>query len=78
MTNLGFKIVGTEVEVGFSAATREEFDVAVARLTMLVETVWPKFGVVVVDDKPNDKPNDLTVDYHSQSSGNWREAQGLR
>ena len=74
MTNLGFKIVGTEVEVGFSAATREEFDVAVARLTMLVETVWPKFGVVVVDDKPND----LTVEYHSQPSGNWREAQGLR
>ena len=74
MTNLGFKIVGTEVEVGFSAATREEFDVAVARLTMLVETIWPKFSVIVVDEKPSD----LTVDYHGQSSGNWREAQGLR
>lgn len=41
MSNLGLKISGTELEVGFNAGTREEFDSYLAKLTMIADTVWP-------------------------------------
>ena len=40
MTNLGMKIVGDELEVGFTVSSREEFDVAVARLQTVAATIW--------------------------------------
>lgn len=40
MSNLGLKITGTELDVGFNAGTREEFDSYLARLTMIADTIW--------------------------------------
>lgn len=41
-SNLGLKIVGEQLEVGFTADNREQFDSYVDRLRMIADTVWSK------------------------------------
>ncbi len=79
MTSLGLKIVGAEMEVGFTASTREEFDSFVARLRMMADTVWPKEHA----PEPQDSAADRYVREHAEVTQrevvrDWRDSQGLR
>jgi len=71
VSSLGLKLVGTELEVGFTVSTREEFDIFVARLEMMADSVWPaQNDSVAVEPRKEDQ-----VEWEDLG---WRETQGLR
>ena len=82
MTNLGMKIVGEELEAGFTVSSRAEFDWAVARLSVIVATLWP--GKIEPDPSPTDIEKVYANVAIAQEKGipaaqaAWRESQGLR
>lgn len=89
MTNLGMKIVGEELEVGFTVASREDFDQTIARLQVVASLLWPASLAAqrgVGDDEPIPEPNDKGVNWSQQANyaeeraaaQAWRENQGLR
>ncbi len=90
MSNLGMKITGSDMEVGFLASTREEFDSFLDRLRLMADTVWTAekstqslSSGVGSPEEPIPLPTDLGVDYaaikkNAQRQAKWREEQGLR
>lgn len=86
MSNLGMKITGAEMEVGFLASTREEFDSFLDRLRLMADTVWPAEAAAA---PPQDPESQFEVDYlaareakfrriKQEDIAKWREEQGLR
>ena len=85
MTSLGLKIVGEEMEVGFTVSSRDELNVAIDRLYAMADTIWPSSpaGVKAIGDEyPIPEPNDKSTDWagvaHREVMRDWREQQGLR
>ena len=89
MTNLGMKIVGDELEVGFTVSSREEFDTAVARLQTVAATIWikwhepepdPQFAPEKALDHPVFRTDAVGSNYahERKAAAVWREDQGLR
>ena len=78
--NLGMKIEGEQMEVGFTVGSREEFDVAVSRLTTVAGMLWLDFSVPVEQSSVTVAVNPAPGNYAEERAAakNWREAQGLR
>ncbi len=77
--NLGMKIEGDQMEVGFTVGSREEFDATVMRLTTVVGMLWPDFSAPVEQSSAVVAVNPAPGNYAEQrAAANWREAQGLR
>ena len=91
VTNLGMKIVGEELEVGFTVSSREEFDAAVARLQTVAATIWASGAQQSGENQPLPPSRNLVVgegtirpampgDYATErkAAASWRDDQGLR
>jgi hypothetical protein len=93
VSNLGMKITGTELEAGFSAGTREEFDSFVARLTLIADTIWEKQATQAKAGAPIDPSTVEEFERQQRQmisnikgmvaprdsvARDWREDQGLR
>ena len=81
MTNLGMKIVGEELEVGFTVSSREEFDAAVARLQTVAATIWAPSLERVSDAnyaQERAEAHELQPTQYIKNAQAWREDQGLR
>ena len=78
MTSLGLKIVGEEMEVGFTVSSRDELNVAIDRLYAMADTIWPPSPAgakSIGDEEPRPEPNDRGLNWVQAT---WRESQGLR
>ena len=84
VTNLGMKIVGDELEVGFTVSSREEFDAAVARLQTVAATIWAtpnandEMPERMVIQKAPTVMEQLGYAEERKAAAAWREDQGLR
>ena len=85
VTNLGMKIVGEELEVGFTVSSREEFDAAVARLQTVAETIWmsqhepePERALGANYAQERAEAHELRPTQYIKNAQAWREDQGLR
>ena len=91
MTSLGLKIVGEEMEVGFTVLSRDELNVAIDRLYAMADTVWPTEQAPVDDVDMTLPATDKGLNWarpprnglvpgitEEQRDAVWRESQGLR
>jgi hypothetical protein len=79
MNNLGMKIVGDELEVGFTVSSREELALAISQVMMMAVAIWKD------ETAPKEPEKNSVAEYQKhiepvrdRIDRTWREQQGLR
>jgi hypothetical protein len=80
MSSLGMKIEGSNMEVGFTASTREEFDYYQQTLRLLADRIWTGAPVETSDFRratPSFDGLSRELNAKRQEADGWKEKLGL-